>query len=104
MDGVRLQLNTEKTEFAIIFDRQARKSLMQKFPTQFLGNSISPTNEVKNLGVIFDSGNAFASHITRVCYANYYHFKDFRCMRKFLSVETTALLANSIISKLDKTN
>ena len=39
--GVRLKLNPEKTEFTVIGDRQARESLMQKFPTQFLGNSIS---------------------------------------------------------------
>ena len=71
---------------------------MQKFPTQFLGNFISPTNEVKNLGVTFDFGNTFASHITKVCHACYYHLKDFRCIRKFLSVETAALLANSMIS------
>ena len=71
---------------------------MQKFPTQFLGNSISPTNEVKNLGVTFDSGNTFASHITKVCRACYYHLKDLRRIRKFLSVETAALLANSMIS------
>ena len=51
MDGVRLNLNPEKTEFTVIGHRQARESIMQKFPTQFLGNSISPTNEVKNLGV-----------------------------------------------------
>ena len=42
MDSVRLKLNPEKTEFTIIGDRQARESIMQKFPTQFLGNSISP--------------------------------------------------------------
>ena len=71
---------------------------MQKFPNQFLGNSIFPTNEIKNLGVTFDSGNTFASHITRVCHACYYHLKDFRCICKFLSVETAALLANSVIS------
>ena len=41
MVGVRLKLNPEKTEFTVIGDRQARESLMQKFPTQFLGNSIS---------------------------------------------------------------
>ena len=57
-----------------------------------------PTNEVKNLGVTFDSGNTFASHITKVCHACYYHLKDFRCISKFLSVETAALLANSMIS------
>ena len=33
MDGVKLKLNPEKTEFMIIGDRQARESLIQKFPT-----------------------------------------------------------------------
>ena len=32
MDGVKLKLNLEKTEFVIIVDRQARQSLIQKFP------------------------------------------------------------------------
>ena len=98
MDGAKLKLNPEKTEFIIIGDRQARESLIQKFPTQLLGNSISPTNTVKNLGVTFDSGNTFTSHITKVCHACYYHLKDLRRIRKFLSVETAALLANSMIS------
>ena len=71
---------------------------MKKCPTQFLGNSISPTSQVKNLGIIFDSGNTFASHVTKVCCACYYHLQDFGCIRKFLSVETAALLANSMIS------
>ena len=42
---------------------------MQKFSTQILGNSFSPTNKVKNVGVTFDSGNTFASHLTKVCHA-----------------------------------
>ena len=46
MDGVKLKFNPEKTEFTVIGDRQARESLLQKFPTQFLENSISPTSEV----------------------------------------------------------
>ena len=33
MDGVRLKLNPEKTEFTVIGDRQARESIMPKFPT-----------------------------------------------------------------------
>ena len=98
MDGVKLKLNPEKTEFTIIGDKQARKSLMRKFLTQLLENSISPTNEVKNLGVTFDSGNTFASHITNVCCTCFYHLKDFQRIRKFLSVENAAMLANSMIS------
>ena len=67
MDGVKLKLSSlAKTEFPIIVDRQARESLMQKFPTQFLGKFISPTNEVKNLCVSFDSRNTFDSHIIKV--------------------------------------
>ena len=61
-------------------------------------NSISPTNEVKNLGVTFDSGDTFASYITKVCRACYYHLKDLRRIRKFLSELNAALLASSMIS------
>ena len=100
MAGVKLKLNPEKTEFIIIGNRQANK-----FPTQLLGNSISPTDTVKNLGVTFDSRNTFTSHITNMCRACYYHLKDLRRIRKFLSVETAALLANSMISsRLDYCN
>ena len=103
MAGVKL--NPKKTEFIIIRDRQARVSLINKFLTQLLGNSISPTDTVKNLGVTFDSGNAFTGHITNMCHACYYHVKDSRHIRKFLSVETAALLANSMISsRLDYCN
>ena len=105
MAGVKLKLNPKKTEFIIIGDRQARESFINKFPTQLLGNSISPTDTVKNLGVIFDSGNTFTSHITNMCRAYYYHLKDLRCIRKFPSVDTAALLANSMISsRLDYCN
>ena len=52
MAVVKLKLNPEKTEFIIIGDRQARESFINKFPTQLLGNSISPTDTVKNLVVL----------------------------------------------------
>ena len=105
MAGVKLKLNPEKTEFIIIGDRQARESLINKFPTQLLGNSICPTDTVKNLGVTFDSGNTFTSHITNMCRACYYHLKDLRCIRKFLSLDTAALLAKTMISsRLDYCN
>ena len=99
MAGVKLKLNPKKTEFIIIGDRQARESLIKKFPTQLLGNSISPTDTVKNLGVTFDSGNTFTSHITNICRTCYYHLKNLRRISKFLSVETAALLANSMINR-----
>ena len=102
---MKLKLNPEKAEFIIIGDRHTRKSLIQKFPTQLLGNSIFPTDIVKNLVATFDSGDTFTSHITKVCCACYHHLKDLRRICKFLSVETAALFANSLISsQLDYCN
>ena len=97
MDGVKLKLNPEKTEFIIIGDRQTRDSLIQKFLTQLLGNFISPTDIIKNPVVTFVSSNTFTSNITKVCCACYYHLKELRRIHKFLSVETAALLANSAV-------
>ena len=45
------------------------------------------------------------NHITNMCHTCYFHLKDVRCICKFLSVETAALLANSMISsRLDYCN
>ena len=86
-----------KTEFIIIGDRHARESLMQKFPAQLLANSISPTDQVKNLGVTFDSGNTCASHITKVCFPATL-LQGPKTHLEVQSVETAPLLANSMIS------
>ena len=69
MAGVKLKLNPKKTEFIIIGDRQARESLSNKFPTQLLGNSISPTDTIKNLG---DTAALLANSMisSRVDYCN----------------------------------
>ena len=53
MDGVKLKLNPEKTEFIIIGQKAIRESLAPNFPVPLLQNNISPSVEVKNLGVIF---------------------------------------------------
>ena len=105
MAGVKLKLSPEKTEFIIIGDRQARECLINKFPTQLLGNSVSPTKTVKNLGVTFGSGSTFTNHITNMCHTCYYHLKDLRRIHKYLSVKTADLLSNSMISsRLDYCN
>ena len=54
MDGVKLKLNPEKSEFIIIDQKAIRESLAPNFPVPLLQNNISPSVEVKNLGVIFD--------------------------------------------------
>ena len=105
MDGVKLKLNPEKTEFIIIGDKSTREPLVSKFPVPLLQNNISPSVEVKNLGVIFDSDNSFDNHIAKVCRACYYHLRDLRRIRKFLTVDTAILVANAMVSsRLDYCN
>ena len=130
MDGVKLKLNPEKTEFIIIGQKAIRESLAPNFPVPLLQNNISPSVEVKNLHVIFDSDNSFDNHVAKVCRACYYHLRDLRrirkffdnhvakvcraCyyhlrdlrrIRKFLGVETAILLANTMVSsRLDYCN
>ena len=87
---------SEKTEFIIIGQKAIRESLAPNFPVPLLQNNISPSVEVKNLGVIFDSDNSFDNHVAKICRACYYYLRDLRLRRihKFLSDETAILLAN----------
>ena len=76
MDGVKLKLNPEKTEFIIIGQKATRESLVPNFPVPLLQNNISLLVEVKNLGVIFDSDNSFDNLVAKVCRTCYYHLRD----------------------------
>ena len=59
MDGVKLKLNPEK-KIIVIGQKAIRESLAPNFDVPLLQNNVSPSVEVKNLGVIFDSDNSFA--------------------------------------------
>ena len=90
----RVKLNPEKNnEFVIIGQKAIRESLAPNFPVSLLQNNISPSVEVKNLSVIFDSDNCFDNHVAKVCRACYYHLPDLQRIHKFLDVETAMLLA-----------
>ena len=91
MDGVKLKLNSEKTEFIIIGQKAIRELLAPNFPVPLLQNNISPLVEVKILGLIFDSDNSFDNHIAKVCRACYCHLRDLQQICKFLSVDTAIL-------------
>ena len=103
MDGVKLKLNPEKSEFIIIGQKAIRESLAPNFSVP-LQKNISPSVEVKNLGVILDSDNSFDNHVAKVCRACYCHLHDLRRIHKFLSVETAILLANAMVSSPDYCN
>ena len=55
MGNNKLKLNPDKTEFIVIGDDQIRSSRKSSFPVSLLGNSIEPSESIKNLGVILDA-------------------------------------------------
>ena len=71
MDGVKLKLNPEKTEFIIIGQKAIRESLAPNFSVPLLQNNISPSVEVKTW-VLFSTQTTpltimlprFAEHVT----------------------------------------
>ena len=51
----KLKLNSDKTECIIIGIKQQRHKLSNHFPVKLLDNDKSPSDSVRNVGVIFDS-------------------------------------------------
>ena len=85
------------TEFIIIGDKHTRDSFIPKFPVTLLQSSITPAEEVKSLGVTFDSEKTFDSHVGKVCHACYYYLRDLQCICRFLTVDSAILLENAMV-------
>ena len=66
MKSSKLKLNSDKTEFIIIGTKQQRHKLSNHFPVKLLENDITPSDSVRNLGVIFDSDFSFHKHVSNI--------------------------------------
>ena len=53
MESNKLKLNVDKTYQIIIGTKQQQNKIVDYFPIKILGNDISPSNTVRNLGVVF---------------------------------------------------
>ena len=105
MKSSKLKLNSNKTEFIIFGTKQQRHKLSNHFPVKLLDNDISPSDSVRNLGVIFDSDFSFHKHISNICKSCFYHIRDLRRIRRHLPLSTAKTISNSLItSRLDYCN
>src|SRR5688572_3428817 len=63
--------------------------------------SITPASSVKNLGVVSDEHLSFHEHITKVSQACFFHIRDLRRIRPFLTRATAATIGSALVqSKL----
>ena len=100
-----LKLNPEKTEFILIGTKYQREKFSHLFPVDILGNSTLPADKVRNLGVIFDKNFSFSSHISNICKSCFYHIRDLRRIRRYLTRSVATTLANALVSsRLDYCN
>ena len=96
----KLKLNDGKSEFLFLHS-QFNHSLAP--PSISVGKeSISPSNQARNLGVIFDDTMSFSPHVNAIVKGAFYHVRNISKIRKYISKGTAEILIHSFISsKLD---
>jgi hypothetical protein len=101
----KLKLNPDKTEFLLIGNKCHRYKFSDKFPINILGNKINPAPNARNLGFMFDADFNFQCQINNLIKSCNYHIRDFRRVRKHLTLNTSIALANALVSsRLDYCN
>src|SRR5437899_13034949 len=87
-----LALNPSKTEFMLFGTPQQLVKLNDVCLSISPDISITPASSVKNLGVVFDKHLSFHEHITKISQACFFHIRDLRRTRPYLTQETAATI------------
>uniref|UniRef100_A0A8C6LX82 Reverse transcriptase domain-containing protein n=1 Tax=Nothobranchius furzeri TaxID=105023 RepID=A0A8C6LX82_NOTFU len=96
-----LQLNQDKTEVLVIGPEAQREKLLPKLQSL----SFNPSEQVKNLGAIFDSELTFIHHLKNITKIGFYHLKNIATARPILSRANTETLMHAFItSRIDYCN
>ena len=78
MSENKLKLNPDEIEFIVFGSKDRYKWLSDSFPVNILGNCLSPTDVVCNLGVLFD-----ANHVNSVIKSCFISLRDLHRIRRF---------------------
>jgi hypothetical protein len=100
----RLRLNPSKTE--VIWLGSSRR--LKGFPTDpvlISGSWITPSKQVRDLGVTIDSELTMIPHVNKLLGICYFHIRQLRAIRRSLTVDAAHALVRSLIhSRLDYCN
>ena len=93
-----LKLNPDKTKFIVFSAKDRYKWLSDSFPVNILGNCLSPMDVAYDLGVLFDVKFCFTNHVNSVIKSCFISLRDLHHTRRFLSVDTSAVIVNALVS------
>lgn len=100
----RLAVNPSKTEYLLI-GNSIQRSKVSNSSVYFQNLTLTPTDSVRNLGVIFDSNLDYKNHISSICKASFFQIRQLRQIRSSLDRNSATILANSLVhSKIDYCN
>ena len=101
MSDNRLKLNPDKTEY-ILFSSK-RDNNRASFTA--MDTELRPSDQVRNLGVIFDRNFKFNKQVESISKSCRYHMRDFYRIRKYLTRDAAIKLANALVtSRIDYCN
>ena len=99
-----VMLNSNKTEVIIIGPKHLRDDF-SNVVIHLDSIALSSTNEVRNLGVIFDQDLSFDSHIKSVSRTAFFHLRNIAKIRNFLSFKDAEKIIHAFVtSRLDYCN
>ena len=66
---------------------------------------VSPSQSVRNIGVVFDNTMNLDKHINDICKSAFYHIRDISQVRRYLSTESIKTLVHAFVtSRIDNCN
>ena len=92
-----------RPNFSLFAPERSVQNSMAYSPIHILSQSITPAASVLNLG--FDEKFNFKQHISKICRCCFYHVRDLRRIRRFISLSVAKTIATVLVSsRLDYCN
>ena len=94
-----------KQSFLILVHKGSIVNLIVAFPTPMLNQNFTLAVSARNLGVTFDNNSNFRQHISQTCCCCFYHIRELRRIRWYMSFVVTKIIATTLVSsRLDYCN